>query len=95
MKIQIAKLRRLTARDDFYYMQRIDSLKRVDKLETKNARQIAPQYDKVLSLVEKVFRAVSDHRGEALTRATLRQRLYGHGGFIEQVEAYGREHAAR
>jgi hypothetical protein len=96
LRIQIAKLERLSAQNDFYFMQRIDSMKKVDKLQAQNAKRIGPQYGKVLSLVERVFQEVAEHKDKSsLTKASLRERLYGKGGFIREVEDYGRKHSVK
>jgi hypothetical protein len=94
--IQIDKLRRLAATDEFELLFKVDSDKKGRRLAFKNAKRIDPQYEKVLALVEKVFEEAETHAVKRpLTKLELKDKLYGSSGFITLAEEYGAEHAAK
>ena len=73
LHIQIEKLRRLTEKDEFDFLdrsvpwKRIDSFKHAERIVDKRDRLIKPQYKVVMSYVEKVFQDLAAHKGENTT----------------------------
>jgi hypothetical protein len=96
LNIQIAKLSRLCSVDVMDFLDRFDSVKRAMKMKASNDKRINSQYQSVLSHVERVFQDVAAHKGEGhLTRARLRERVYGTNGFVREVEDYARQHSVK
>jgi len=97
LHIQIEKLRRLTEKDEFDYLdhsvpaKRIESYRHAERIVDRRDSKLKPQYMVVMSFVERVLQDLAAHKGEAtLTKAELRKRLRG---FISDVDAYARKHA--
>jgi hypothetical protein len=91
LKIQTAKLRRLSWWDKINFLEKIESPKKALRLTVINDRKINSQYKTVVSLVEKVFKDIAAQKGEEhVTKKQIQERA---GKFLREVEAYGKEHS--
>jgi hypothetical protein len=94
--IQAEKLKRMCGKWDHYFLFRYDSAKRARRMQVRNDRQIKPQYQRVLSLVEMVAEEAAQKTGAGvLNRAQVREGLYGAGGLIPEAGAYARKHCVK
>jgi len=91
LKIQTAKLSRLSWWDKIEFLDRIESPKKLMRVTVKNDSEINSTYKLVMSLVKKVFQDIAAHKKEEhLTIAQIQKRA---DEFIREVEAYGRRHS--
>lgn len=96
LRIQAEKLSRLSWKWDHTFLFRFDSVKKATKMQARNDRQIKLQYQRVLSLVEKVAQEEARRKGlGVLTRTQVREQVYGTSGLVPQAEAYAKEHAIK
>jgi hypothetical protein len=90
------KLQRLAEQDAFHFMTRIESNKRVEKLEQKNARTIGLQYERIVKLVGKCIQDIQKRAGkQPLTSSELNEKMYGENGFLTEAVKYGEQHATK
>jgi hypothetical protein len=86
----------LTEKDEFHFVFRIESSKRAEKLEHKNAKTIGLQYDKVVKLVAKCLQDIQKKSGGApLSTSALNELMYGDTGLLTAAVKYGEHHAAK
>lgn len=94
--VQAHKLQRLTEKDEFHFVLRIESTKRAKKLEQKNAKTVGLQYDKIVKLAAKCLQDIQRKSGGApLSTSDLNQLMYGDGGLLTLAVKYGEHHAAK
>jgi hypothetical protein len=96
LRVQAEKLNRMCSRWDHEFLFRFDSVKKARRMQTRNDRQINPQYRRILSLVERVAQEDARQKGVGvLTGAQVRERVYGAGGLVSRADAYAKEHAIK
>ncbi len=93
--IAIDKLQRLWWKDEFHYMERLDSIKRSEKLGHKKAKIMGLQYEKIVELVGKGFSDIAKKTGKTLSSAELDELMYGEKGLLTKAHVYGKVHAAK
>ncbi|MGA7640076.1 MAG: hypothetical protein WCB00_24300 [Candidatus Acidiferrales bacterium] len=93
LKIQTAKLRRLSWWDKINFLEKIESPKKALRLTVINDRKIDSQYKIVVSLVQDVFKDIATQKGgERVTKKQIQERA---SKFLREVEAYGKEHSPK
>jgi len=93
--IAIHKIQRLTWHDEFHFMDRVDSLKRVKKLAQKTSKVIGLQYERVVELSGKALIDITKKSGKTLRPSEFNELMYGDKGLITEAVEYGKSHAAK
>ena len=92
LKIHTSKMQRICWSDKGHLMFKVESLKKVDRLEIKNAREISRLYETIAAEVSDVFRDIAKHKGEEITEAQIKQRA---NAFLADADAYAKKHAPK
>ncbi len=93
--IAIDKIQRLWWQDEFYFMEKLKSIKRSEKLGKKKSKTMGLQYERVVKLVGEILKDIANESGETLSPSQLREQMYGKSGLLTEAVEYGRLHAAK
>ena len=91
--IGVDKIRRLWWKNEFHFMNRVESIKRSEKLAHKKSKIMGLEYEKIVSRVEQAFMDIAHTSGKALSSADLNELMYGKEGVLTKAIEYGRLHA--
>jgi len=93
--IAIDKIQRLWWQDEFHFMNRLESRKRIKKLAHKKSKTMGLQYERIVRLVAKAFNDIASKKGKTLSDSELNELTYGEKGLLTKAVEFGRLHAAK
>ncbi|SRR6266478_314857 len=93
--IAVRKIQRLWWQDEFHFAERLNSIKRSEKLAHKKSKIMGLQYERIVQLVGKAFKDIARKSGKTLLAAELNELMYGEDGLLTKAVAYGKLHAAK
>jgi hypothetical protein len=76
-------------------MQRIESVKRSEKLAQKKSKVMSLQYERIVQLIGKGFNDIARKSNKSLSSAELNELMYGEKGLLTEAVEYGKIHAAK
>jgi hypothetical protein len=93
--IAIDKIQRLWWQNEFHFMERLDSIKRSEKLAHKKSKIMGMEYEKIVRRVAQAFHDIAKKSRKTLPAEELNELMYGEKGLITEAVEYGRLHAAK
>ena len=93
--IAVDKIHRLWWKNEFHFMQRIESVKRSEKLAQKKSKVMSFQYERIVQLIGKGFKDIARKSNKSLSSAELNELMYGEKGLLTEAVEYGKIHAAK
>jgi len=76
-------------------MNRLDSVKRSEKIAQKKFKTRGSAYETVVKRVEQAFHDIAKKSGKTLAAAELKELMYGEKGLIKEAHEYAKVHAGK